>query len=655
MNNNLSKKNSIESLYFKQLEERIPIVSDQILIDLVNGFQISEEMLLFRERRGILGKLIDITGEQDRLRQLRTDKLLIKGQQFLTDLLVELNNSLTFSYFTLQVTRNKLKEIKVVNSKFEEKLEKLDLRLERLEINQEIDLIVDAWSARRIYTNLPWVIQIAMLSRGVCSNFLSNYELKTGDKKYRQAFVDKLIIATGNHTDQSIKELNPDDCLSLTQLLSSCNNISSENNQGISDIEVAAQILDSDPFLTLGTDINPNIPYLMTIGKTLNLLSLSKNVRPDNLVKGAIQICRNQGNFNLYNVKSLRNFVAHIVNETADSHLSLLTVIKSNEREQNPQDIKSSELSEERKKQISPVNWKTIDLNWENVTPRRKFGLVLAGGGAKGAYEAGVLKYMAEKELCPYIIAGTSIGALNGAVVASYQSFNQGVQRVIELWDELGQTPILTPNKNGNALFNSLPLETFLRRAVVPDQLRKGIELWVAAFPSLKRPNVKDNQITQLLIDILCSKNGQEAHYFKVKDSQDDEILYEILLASAAIPIAFPPREINGQSYIDGFLGDNVPLKALALKGCSDAIVIHLENGSLWNRYHDDFQGITITEIRPRESIGSQLDGLNFNSEYLSRLKNSGYDDARHYLQKIKTVLESFNNRRNLEQRIARE
>ena len=46
-----------------------------------------------------------------------------------------------------------------------------------------------------------------------------------------------------------------------------------------------------------------------------------------------------------------------------------------------------------------------------------KFGLVLAGGGAKGAYRVGALKYIAELGIVPQIIAGISIGALNSAIL----------------------------------------------------------------------------------------------------------------------------------------------------------------------------------------------------------------------------------------------
>ncbi len=62
-------------------------------------------------------------------------------------------------------------------------------------------------------------------------------------------------------------------------------------------------------------------------------------------------------------------------------------------------------------------------------------GLVLVGGGAKGAYQAGALRYLAELDFSPHIIAGTSIGALNGAVLAANKPLKQAVQRLDELWD----------------------------------------------------------------------------------------------------------------------------------------------------------------------------------------------------------------------------
>ena len=298
-----------------------------------------------------------------------------------------------------------------------------------------------------------------------------------------------------------------------------------------------------------------------------------------------------------------------------------------------------------------------------------KFGLVLTGGGAKGAYQAGALKYLAELGLEPQIIAGSSIGALNGAVLSSHQPFEQGVRRLNELWTQLGQAPILRPNtgkvlpvfsyaaqtfvptlrewvldflvqfgllKDRTTIFDPAPIEQLLRLAVNPAELRRGIELWVTVFPSLKIPGLGYDW----LIDFVRAKTGTDAHWLCAQDFTDDATLYNLLLASAALPKAFPSREINGRFYVDGALADNVPLRPLAKRGCTHVIVIHLENGSVSHR-HDFPQ--TIIEIRPEQLInqsdtpllGSVSSLLDFNAKRLAELKTHGYQDARRCLEPL--------------------
>jgi len=317
-----------------------------------------------------------------------------------------------------------------------------------------------------------------------------------------------------------------------------------------------------------------------------------------------------------------------------------------------------------------------------------KFGLVLAGGGAKGAYQVGVLQYIAEIGLHPHIIAGTSIGALNAAILVSSSNFFEGVRRLNELWNKLGQANIIRPSlgtvakvashvarvalptfpewvieflkvsgiiEDMNCIFDPKPIEAFLREAVNPVQLRNGIELWVAAFPSLQIPGVSYDLLMDLLItgvDLFRARMGTKAHWLRIQDAVDDEMLYTLLLASAAIPLAFPQRSANGQSYVDGALADNVPLGALAAQGITHAIVIHLGNGSVWNRH--DFPDQTIVEIRPVEIInksntaliGDVLSLLDFNSQRISLLKKRGYEDAKYHLEPIRQTLLTVKNQR---------
>ncbi len=310
-----------------------------------------------------------------------------------------------------------------------------------------------------------------------------------------------------------------------------------------------------------------------------------------------------------------------------------------------------------------------------------KIGLVLAGGGAKGAYEAGALRYMSEIGFCPNMIAGTSIGALNGAVLASHPSFSEAVQKLEVLWNKLGSEKVLhfnksslkrvayagvspfLPNfvswyfdfmsrlgiKNDNlSIFAPDPLEQLLKEAIDTTELRRGIELWVAVFPTLRIPGLDYNYLTGLL-QVLA---GSPAQWLKVQDCKDDVTLYNLLLASAAIPFAFPPREINGIYYVDGALGDNIPLGALAARGCTHACVIHLGSAINWSRH--DFPNQAILEIRPRQSLNrykSLISGevrslLDFSPEGIAELKDLGYSDAKYYFDEFLETWDIVNEKR---------
>jgi len=310
-----------------------------------------------------------------------------------------------------------------------------------------------------------------------------------------------------------------------------------------------------------------------------------------------------------------------------------------------------------------------------------KFGLVLTGGGAKGAYQVGALKYLAELGIVPQIIAGTSIGALNGAVLATHSPFPDAVNRLSEMWQQLGKAPILRPNtgtvlqtfsyaaqtfvptlqewvlnflvqegliKDRTAIFDPAPIEQLLKESVNPANFSNGIELWVTVFPSLKIPGLGYDW----LIDFVRAKTGTDAHWLRVQDFTDPETIYNLLLASAAIPLAFPSRKVNGKAYVDGALADNVPLKALAARGCTHAIVIHLCNGAVWSRH--DFPEQTIIEIRPEKPInnndnlllGSISSLLDFKSDRIYELQQQGYNDAERCLKPIIQTLITTKNQR---------
>lgn len=78
---------------------------------------------------------------------------------------------------------------------------------------------------------------------------------------------------------------------------------------------------------------------------------------------------------------------------------------------------------------------------------RNENGLVLSGGGAVGAYQAGVVKALAECGTQISMVSGASIGAFNGAIIAASPDLSEAAVRTEALWDHLGNNQVLSVNR----------------------------------------------------------------------------------------------------------------------------------------------------------------------------------------------------------------
>jgi NTE family protein len=294
-----------------------------------------------------------------------------------------------------------------------------------------------------------------------------------------------------------------------------------------------------------------------------------------------------------------------------------------------------------------------------------KVGLVLSGGGAKGAYQVGVLKALKEFEIPIEGIAGASIGALNGAILASAPTLGEGIQRLEEIWRLLAATPPLQPNvpKYVRLLLDA---GLHLKGVYYPQYVSRLLELAITKLiaklpehyagliaPVIKRIGdlkkllnldaqdgiLKNDPLHKMLdayLDLPALANGLPLYVsafesagdildiinivkaeLGVGDTADSKFFHiqslpqeeqrNALLASAALPLLFSPQELGGKQYTDGGQGGwqksqgNTPIKPLIEAGHDFIIVTHLSDGSLWSR--SDFPDVTILEIRPQASI----------------------------------------------------
>ncbi|ODV15319.1 MAG: hypothetical protein ABT19_09755 [Rhodanobacter sp. SCN 68-63] len=215
--------------------------------------------------------------------------------------------------------------------------------------------------------------------------------------------------------------------------------------------------------------------------------------------------------------------------------------------------------------------------------------LVLQGGGALGAYQAGVLEALAESGIEPHWIAGISIGALNAAIIAG----NPPEERVAKLrtfWDTICQppfpsAPLAAPPLDGlswplavqNGLSGMSALRTlfegqagfFLPRLPAPPfaPWRRGpaTASWYDTAPlraTLERlvdfDRLNDARAMRVSVGAVNVRSGNFAYF----DNTRQTLRAEHFMASGALPPGFPAVEIDGEYYWDGGMVSNTPLSA---------------------------------------------------------------------------------------------
>lgn len=197
--------------------------------------------------------------------------------------------------------------------------------------------------------------------------------------------------------------------------------------------------------------------------------------------------------------------------------------------------------------------------NREVVPPHRMMRrvLILSGGGARGAFQAGVWKYLQEIAWTPDLICGTSIGAVNGAAIASGMSAEQ----LIHLWSTHHRSKVyrLDLLRWIAAVLFKRPLRPMLDSAPMRQMLSRHLDL-----------DTLRHTPTEIIITAVNLATGR-LHLYTNQD-----ITIDHLLASGAMPIFFPWQYIKGEPYWDGGVMANSPLFPTLKKEADDIIVVLL-------------------------------------------------------------------------------
>ena len=215
-------------------------------------------------------------------------------------------------------------------------------------------------------------------------------------------------------------------------------------------------------------------------------------------------------------------------------------------------------------------------------------GITLAGGGARGAYKAGVIRYL-YKELpkklgyvpWPKLVSGVSVGAINGYFLATHRS--DEIDRMTALWhniqiNQVYNLPIgplaflrnLVQASRRASLIDASPLANLVEVEAARRGLRYGIHpnrcqaFLVATTHMTTCQNVIFADVASKDVKVPAPPGGR-VHY--------GNIYPEHILASGAIPVILKPISIAGEYYLDGGLQQYTPLSPLIRMGANKLLV----------------------------------------------------------------------------------
>ncbi|NLL51951.1 MAG: patatin-like phospholipase family protein [Peptococcaceae bacterium] len=240
------------------------------------------------------------------------------------------------------------------------------------------------------------------------------------------------------------------------------------------------------------------------------------------------------------------------------------------------------------------------------------YGLVLEGGGAKGSYHIGACKALKELNIEFAAVAGTSVGALNGAMIVQNQ-----LDKAYEIWYNITPSQIFDLEEEG------------LKKAWSILQ-NKGMD--ISAIKKLLQEIIDEQKLRSSAMDfgfVTVSLTDRKPLELFLEDIPQGKVV-EYLLASAYLP-AFKQEKLDGKWFMDGGIYDNLPLNMLVKKGYKKIIAVRTKALGRTRKVTDP--QVTVDYISTDDNLGGILDF----SQNQARLNlQLGYYDVFKYFKGLK-------------------
>ena len=277
-----------------------------------------------------------------------------------------------------------------------------------------------------------------------------------------------------------------------------------------------------------------------------------------------------------------------------------------------------------------------------------KSGLVLAGGGARAAYQVGVLQALREilpdPKVNPFpIICGTSAGAVNAGALAVYaDDFGGAVQKLLDVWQNFEPRHVYRADFPGVAANSARWLAGFLFGAFIKNKRislldNRPLEALLARYLDFSRiaKNIDAGALDAVAISCSGYTSGQSCSFFEGherlqgwKRSQRIGIRTRIgvghLMASSAIPFIFPPYHLNREYFGDGSMRQVAPVSPALHLGSDRVVVVgtaRIRNDSPERTRGDLFP--TLAQIAGHVMNSIFLDTLAVDLERLERINRT--------------------------------
>lgn len=249
-------------------------------------------------------------------------------------------------------------------------------------------------------------------------------------------------------------------------------------------------------------------------------------------------------------------------------------------------------------------------------------GLVLNGGGGKGAYQIGAFKALREAGLDKLVtaVAGTSVGALNMCLF----NYDDGLVGE-DIWTHISPEQFVDPDLE---LLDGK--EGLVTREGLLDILEGYIDFNKIRNNPLDLYATVTEYSGETPYESVTNNSGElstaKAKYIRLNGKTDEEIK-QILLASSSMPFIYEPVLMDGKMYQDGGLKDNLPITPLYMRGIRQFIVVLLSKNA--KVPVDKYPDCEFLIIRPSKDLGTLVTGtLDFTAKGAKERLELGYMDA---------------------------